>query len=114
MNLKKIAGTATLAGALGAAALGLGAGSAQAQPGEPGAGPNGNPHPVVPSNTDFTQPPGHIGQDLGIPPGQFKKIYKIRVQFPNGTITPPIKNPFFGVPPGHWGDVPLGVATPHG
>ena len=33
MNLKKIDGTAALAGALGAAALGLGAGSAQADPG---------------------------------------------------------------------------------
>ena len=32
MNIKKIAGTATLAAALGAAALGLGAGSAQADP----------------------------------------------------------------------------------
>jgi len=35
MNLKKIAGTATLAGALGAAALGLGAGTAQADNWEP-------------------------------------------------------------------------------
>ena len=32
MNLKKIAGTAMIAGALGAASLGLGAGSAQADP----------------------------------------------------------------------------------
>ena len=32
MNLKKIAGTAVIAGALGAASLALGAGSAQADP----------------------------------------------------------------------------------
>ena len=106
MNLKKIAGTAALAGALGAAALGLGVGSAQAQP-------KWNPHPVVPSNTDFTQPPGHIGQDLGIPPGHFKKLPHITVGLPDGTTTV-IRNPFFGVPPGHWRNVLFVVPTPHG
>ena len=108
MNLKKIAGTAIFAGALGAAALGLGVGSAQAAP-------KWNPRPVVPSHTDFSQPPGHIGQDLGIPPGQFKKLYKIKVKLPDGT-TVKIKNPFFGIPPGHWDDVklpPVLVPTPH-
>ena len=30
-----------------------------------------DPRPV-PSDTDFTQPPGHIGQDLGIAPGQLE------------------------------------------
>ena len=113
MNLKKIAGTAALAGALGAAAVGIGVGSAQAAP-------KWDPRPVVPSDTDFSQPPGHIGQALGIPPGQFKKIYKIRVGLPTTppTTTKPIKNPFFGVPPGHWGDVHLPdifrpTPTPH-
>ncbi len=111
MNLMKIAGTAALAGALGAAALGVGVGSAQAAP-------KPKPKPVVPSNTDFSQPPGHVGQDLGIPPGQFKKIYKIRVGLPGPppTISDPIRNPFFGVPPGHWDDVvwpPILVPTPH-
>jgi hypothetical protein len=107
MNLKIIAGTATLAGALGAAAFGLGAGSAEAAP-------KWDPRPVVPSDTDFTRPPGHIGKALGIPPGQFKKLPKIRVALPNGTIVK-IKNPFFGVPPGHWGDVykPDLVPTPY-
>jgi hypothetical protein len=108
MNLKKIAWTATLAGALGAATLGLGAGSAQAQP-------KSNPHPVVPSNTDFNQPPGHIGQDLGIPPGQFKKIPTISVELPDGTITDPIENPFYLIPPGHWRHTPFEVtAAPTG
>ena len=48
MNVKKIAGTATVAGALGAAALGLGAGSAQADPDwwDPNI-------PVIPSVDDF-------------------------------------------------------------
>jgi hypothetical protein len=101
MNLTRIAGTATLAGALGAAALGLGAGSAQAAP-------KWNPNPVVPSITDFTRPPGHIGQDLGIPPGQFKKLSKITVGLPDGTTTV-IDNPYFGIPPGHWRHIPFVV-----
>jgi hypothetical protein len=103
MHLKKIAGAATLAAALGAATFGLGMGSAQAQP-------KWNPRPVVPSDTDFTQPPGHIGQDLGIPPGQFKQIKKIKVVVNGETVK--IRNPYYGVPPGHWGDIPLLVPTP--
>ena len=95
MDLKKIAGTATLAGALGAAALGLGAGSAQAQP-------KWNPNPVVPFNIDFTRPPGQISHVLGTPPGQFKKIEFVRFELSDGTISEPRRNPFFGVPPGHW------------
>jgi PE family len=50
-------------------------------------------------------PPGHIGQIIGIPPGQLKKI-----PFINGQ-----PNPFFGIPPGHWRDlapVPTPVPTP--
>ena len=104
MNLKKIAWTATLAGALGAAALGLGAGSAQAAP--------KNPNPVVPNDTDFTRPPGHIGRDLGTPPGQFKKLATITVELPDGTITDPITNPFFEVPPGQWRHIPFEVTAP--
>ena len=106
MNLKKIAVTATLAGALGAAALGIGVGSAQAKP--------KNPNPVVPSDTDFSQPPGHIGQALGVPPGQFKKLPKITVTYPDGS-TAVIDNPYFGVPPGHWGNVPplVFATSPH-
>jgi hypothetical protein len=106
MNLKKIAGTAILAGALGAAALGLGAGLAQAAP-------KWNPNPVVPSDTDFTRPPGHIGKALGIPPGQFKKLREITVGLPDGTTTV-IDNPFFGVPPGHWRHTPFEVTAPTG
>ena len=90
MNLKKIAGTATLAGALGAATLGLGAGSAQAAP--------KNPNPVVPSTTDFTKPPGHIGQDLGTPPGQFKKLPTRTVELPDGRL-PTQRQPLFGSRP---------------
>ena len=104
MNLMKIAGTAALAGALGAAALGVGVGSAQAKP--------KNPNPSVPSDTDFSQPPGHVGHDLGIPPGQFKKLPNITVTYPDGT-TAVVTNPYFGVPPGHWGDVPVLVPTPN-
>jgi hypothetical protein len=107
MNLKKIVGTATLAGALGAAALGLGAGSAQAEP-------KWDPNPVVPSNTDFTRPPGQISRDLGTPPGQFKKIPTVTVGLPDGTTTVIDPSPFLGVPPGHWGDVPFVVPTPSG
>ena len=106
MNLKKIAGTATLAGALGVAALGLGVGSAQAAP-------KWDPNPVVPSDTDFTQPPGHVGKALGIPPGQFKKLREITVGFSDGTTTV-IDNPFFAVPPGHWRHIPFVVTAPTG
>ena len=107
MNLKKIAGTATLAGALGAAALGLGAGSAQAAP-------KWNPNPVVPSDTDFNQPPGKVGKALGIPPGQFKKIPTLTVGFPDGSTTLLDPSPFFGVPPGHWRHTPFEVTAPTG
>ncbi len=47
-------------------------------------------------------PPGHIGQILGIPPGQLKKI-----PFIHGC-----PNPFFGIPPGHWRDL-APVPTPY-
>lgn len=97
MDLKKIVSTATLTGAIGAAALGLGAGVSQADPKDRDPGP-------VPSDTDFTQPPGHVGQDLGIAPGQFKKLPTITVGLPDGS-TVDIDNPFEGVPPGQWDEV---------
>ena len=94
MDLKRIAWTATLAGAVGAAALGLGTGTAQAQPKHHVLG-------TVPSTTDFTQPPGHVGLNLGIAPGQFKKVPTITVGLPGGS-TVDIPNPFAGIAPGHW------------
>jgi hypothetical protein len=96
VDLKRIAYTATLAGAVGAAALGLGPGTAQAQPKHHAPGP-------VPSTTDFTQPPGHVGQNLGIAPGRFKKVATITVGLPDGS-TVDIANPFEGIPPGHWAE----------
>ena len=97
VNLRKIAGTATLAGAIGAAALGLGAGAAQAAP-------KWNSNPTVPHDTDFTQPPGHVGRNLGTPPGQFKKLPDVTVGLSDGS-TVVIDNPFEGVPPGHWAEL---------
>jgi hypothetical protein len=96
MNVKKIAGTAVLTGALGAATLGV-AGAAQADP------KHQDPNPV-PSDTDFTQPPGQVGRDLGVAPGQLKQQPQITVGLPDGS-TVDIDNPFEDVPPGHWGDV---------
>jgi hypothetical protein len=66
MNVKKIAGTATIAGLLGAAALGLGVGSAQAIPGPPGPGIPGPgiPGPWIPDLYDWADwnpwSPGNI------------------------------------------------------
>ena len=94
MDVKKIAWTATLAGAISAATLGPGAGAAQADPKHKDPG-------TVPSATDFGQPPGHVGNDLGVAPGQFKKLPEITIGLPDGT-TSTIDNPFFEVPPGHW------------
>ncbi len=61
LNLKKLAGKAAVAGALGAAVFGLGAGVAQANPG---------PRPPVP-------PGPHVidnGRLNPLPPGQVKQI----------------------------------------
>jgi hypothetical protein len=59
MNLKRIAATATMAGALGFAAVGLGAGLAQA-------------------DDDWwwdpVPPPGVVGDVVGVPPGQIAHI----------------------------------------
>ena len=75
-NLKRIAGGAMFAGALGLGALGFGAGAATA-----------NPHHDI-CWLPLDQPPGHIGQDCGVPPGHLKNDF-----------------PFFGTPPGHWDDL---------
>lgn len=61
MNIKAIPGTLTIAGALGAAALGVGAGTGQADP-----GPR-IPRPPVP----------HIDDSTGwhpVPPGQIQRV----------------------------------------
>ncbi|BCI51213.1 hypothetical protein NIIDNTM18_04910 [Mycolicibacterium litorale] len=76
MNIKKIAMTGAVAGAMGAAALGLGAGSAQADHDEWWWEPD---IPYIHGDLGF--PPGHIG----VPPGQLKKW------IPGAP------------PPGHWG-----------
>lgn len=83
MNLKKIAGTAMIAGALGAAPLGLGAVSAQADPG--GRGPN---IPWNPGPGDWVD--RGPGINLG-PPGQVKKLCP------------------WHSPPGHWIGGPHGI-----
>jgi hypothetical protein len=108
VKIKQIGATAALTGALGAAALGVGAGMAQAKP-----------KPVTPTIPTLSQlfqlPPGQISKvptlqtasgvtfpnpAFGVAPGQFKKIATI-------TTTPgtTIPNPVFEIPPGHWDDV---------
>jgi len=82
MNVKKIAGTAAIAGALGAAALGLGAGTAQADDWVPWV--PWVPHvddwlPHVDDWVDWGRGPTGLG-----PPGQIKN-----------DLCP-------GLPPGHW------------
>jgi len=97
MNLKTIAATVTMTGALGVAALGVGAGTAQADDGYyPGCWP-------LPCDT-FQGPPGH--NPFG-PPGQVKKDAYLPGRWG------PIPNPVQGVPPGHWDEVPLWQPWPH-
>jgi hypothetical protein len=78
MNVKKITGAATIAGALGVAALGLGAGMAQADYGVPSAGWGPRVHggvgwnPAPPGQVQkvcpWRSPPGHwIAGPHGIP-----------------------------------------------
>ncbi|WP_135457315.1 hypothetical protein [Mycobacterium sp. DL99] len=81
MSLKKVAGTVMIAGALGLGSLGLGAGTAQA---DPGWGPN---IPWVPG-------PGWVDWNPGVnwgPPGQVKKWCP------------------WQSPPGHWVGGPHGI-----
>lgn len=84
MNVKKLAATVIMTGALSVAAHGLGAGTAQADS-------NGHggcwPWPC----DAFQGPPGH--NPFG-PPGQVKK----------DPFLGPFPNPVYGVPPGHWDD----------
>ena len=94
LNFKKIAITATMTGALGAATLGFGTGLAQAKP-HPG--PPIPPVPVIPGAWVPGDPPGH--NPWG-PPGQVKKWEALPGPVP-GTV---IDNPFEGIPPGHWGE----------
>ena len=89
MNIKRIAGTATLAAGLGVSALGLGAGSAQADP--KWVDPN---IPWIPGDW---HPDWNPGVNWG-PPGQVKKL----CPGPCGT------------PPGHWVNGPQGPPIPEG
>ena len=87
MSLKRIAAKAVITGSLSLAALGLGAGVAQADDnGHRGCWP-------FPCDT-FQGPPG---QNPFGPPGQVKK----------DAFLGPVPNPVYGVPPGHWDEVPL-------
>ncbi len=61
MKLSKIAATAAMTGAVGSAALGIGAGLAQAEPNSPNV-PGPNPGPNVPAQNDQGQIPGQNGQ----------------------------------------------------
>ncbi|MFY9922038.1 MAG: hypothetical protein WAL26_27165 [Mycobacterium sp.] len=82
MNIRKIAGTAALAGAIGAAALGLGAGSAQAD------------DIWVPDIPWIPWGAGHWIPDPNLgPPGQVKKWCPAP----------------FDSPPGHWYGGPHGI-----
>src|SRR6476661_8458320 len=68
MNLNKIAATAAMAGGLGAAAFGIGAGFAQAEPNGPNVpGPGGPnvPGPNVPGQVPPGQVPGPNRQGIG-------------------------------------------------
>lgn len=77
MNVKKAAGTATIAGVLSAAVLGFGVGMAQADPGPgvpwvPHVDHSGDWHPVPPGQIKqvcpWHSPPGHwVAGPHGIP-----------------------------------------------
>lgn len=67
MNLKKIAATATMTGALSFAAIGLGAGTAQADP-HCWLIPNGLQGP----GPGCLAPPGHLNKVFDVPPGHWK------------------------------------------
>jgi hypothetical protein len=102
MNLTKIAATAAMAGGLGSAAFGIGAGFAQADPGIPGVpGPGPNvPGPNVPGGDRDLPGPGQgpfiPGQPICNPgaPG-------VNCNAP-GSPLPPGQNGF--PPPGHYDD----------
>lgn len=107
MYLKKIAATAAMAAGLGSAALGIGAGLAQADPNGPNIpGPN-VPGPNVPGPNVPGQGPGRGHESVpGLPicsggPG-------VNCNGP-GTPLPPGQNGF--PPPGHYND-PIGYGLP--
>lgn len=130
-NVKKTAAGTAMAGALGLGLMGLGSGMAGAAPGVPGPPvpvppvpapnipvppvqiPQVNipPLPAIPEDLEDLDvwdgpnvnpawlpgmPPGH--NPFG-PPGQVMKMQTLNI---NGAEVP---NPFYGVPPGHWGDL---------
>lgn len=92
MNLRGLAAAAMTAGALGLGAFSLGIGTAQAD--------DGNRHGCWPLPCDAFQ--GPPGQNPFGPPGQVKK----------DAYLGPIPNPVYGVPPGHWDDVPVWWGQP--
>ncbi|KUI46486.1 hypothetical protein AU198_02475 [Mycobacterium sp. GA-1199] len=94
MEIKKLAATTAMAGALGLSAFALGSGLAQADPPRPDPGP----HPGI-SHWGPGDPPGH--NPFG-PPGQVKKAPE---------IVDGVPNPLYGVPPGHW-DNPARLGIP--
>ena len=80
--IRNVLATALLSGALGAAVIGIGAGTAQADP-------NKNDGCWPYACDVFQGPPG---QNPFGPPGQVKKA----------PFLGPFPNPVYGVPPGHW------------
>ena len=99
-NMKRLAAGTAMAGALGMSALG--AGVSQADPDIPIPPLPGIPGPVVPGNVNPAvwvpgMPPG---QNPFGPPGQVMKMQTLDIPGVGE-----VANPFFGVPPGHWGDV---------
>lgn len=74
MNIKKFAGTALIAGALGAGMVGFGAGSAEARPGPHIPGPPGPPPvPQIDGPAGWNPAPGQIKKvcPWQSPPGQW-------------------------------------------
>lgn len=103
-NIKRAAvGTAT-AGAIGLGALGIGSGVGLAAPGNPGPPippVPGIPGPVVPGILNSNWVPGMPpGQNPFGPPGQVMKMPTLNIPGVGE-----VSNPFYGVPPGHWGDL---------
>lgn len=80
-----------------AGTVGLGAGIGQAAPGDPGPPAPPVPGPAVPGPWMPGMPPGH--NPYG-PPGQVMKMPVLDVPGVGE-----VANPYFNVPPGHWGDV---------
>lgn len=112
--LKRAAAGAAVVGTFGMGLAAFGGATAMAKPGNPGPHPNppgpGVTAPANPGNGNGNggawvpgDPPGH--NPFG-PPGQVKKMPTLDLPG-TGEVT----NPFFNVPPGHWGD-PLYAGLP--